>query len=52
MIISFNISKVKIILKKKADVIFEKTVEISPEKAFTNTLKIEQLSISKMIHLY
>lgn len=36
-----KISKAKIILKKKDLAIFEKTVEISPEKAFTTSVKID-----------
>jgi tetratricopeptide (TPR) repeat protein len=36
-----KISKAKIILKKKGKTVFEKSVEISPEKAFTQTIKIE-----------
>lgn len=36
-----KISKAKIILKKKNKVIFEKTVEISPETAFTSSVKID-----------
>jgi tetratricopeptide (TPR) repeat protein len=36
-----KIGKAKIILKKKGETVFEKTVEISPEKAFTQTIKME-----------
>jgi tetratricopeptide (TPR) repeat protein len=36
-----KVSKAKIILKKKDAVVFEKTVEISPEKAFTTSVKME-----------
>lgn len=35
-----KVSKAKIILKKKGEVIFEKTMEVSPEKTFTGTMKI------------
>jgi len=36
-----KINKAKIILKKKNTIIFEKTVEISPETAFTSSVKID-----------
>ncbi len=36
-----KINKAKIILKKKNTVVFEKTVEISPETAFTSSVKID-----------
>jgi len=36
-----KVRKAKIILKRKADVLLEKTVEISPEKAFTELVKIK-----------
>lgn len=36
-----KVNKAKIILKKKGSVIFEKVMEISPETAFTGTVKID-----------
>ena len=36
-----KIAKARIILKKKGETVFEKSVEISPEKAFTQSIKIE-----------
>ncbi len=36
-----KVSKAKIILKRKDAVVFEKTVEISPETAFTGSVKID-----------
>jgi tetratricopeptide (TPR) repeat protein len=36
-----KVSKAKIILKRKDAVIFEKTLEVSPETAFTGSVKIE-----------
>jgi tetratricopeptide (TPR) repeat protein len=36
-----KVSKAKITLKRKGNVVFEKTVEISPEKAFTTLVKLE-----------
>jgi tetratricopeptide (TPR) repeat protein len=38
-----NIRKAKITLTRKGDVVFEKIVEISPEKAFTTSVKLEGL---------
>lgn len=36
-----KVSKAHIILKNKVETVFDKVVEISPEKAFTKTIKIE-----------
>jgi tetratricopeptide (TPR) repeat protein len=36
-----KVSKAKIILKKKGEVVFEKVMEISPAVAFTGTIKVE-----------
>ena len=36
-----KVSKAKIILKKKGEVVFEKVMEISPETAFTTSVKID-----------
>ena len=38
-----KISKAKILLKRKGEVVFEKILEISPEKTFTGTIKISGL---------
>ncbi len=38
-----KISKAKILLKRKGEVVFEKIIEISPEKTFTGTIKISGL---------
>jgi tetratricopeptide (TPR) repeat protein len=38
-----KISKAKILLKRKDEVVFEKIIEISPEKTFTGTIKISGL---------
>ena len=38
-----KISKAKILLKRKGEVVFEKNMEISPEKTFTGTIKITGL---------
>ena len=38
-----KVSKAKIILKRKGEVVFEKTMEISPKTAFTQSVKLEGL---------
>jgi tetratricopeptide (TPR) repeat protein len=38
-----KVSKAKIILKRKGEVAFEKIIEISPDKAFTQSIKLEGL---------
>jgi tetratricopeptide (TPR) repeat protein len=36
-----KIASARILLKRKGEIIFEKTMELSPEKTFTGTIKIE-----------